>query len=625
MRFRLLFALALLLLASGLSAQPSADLERYAHRQHEVIYDYVVDIDVQADGELEVTERITVQALGRNIQRGIYRDFPTRYRDRYGNRVNVAFSMLSAQLDNKAVAWRQESVDKGVRIYLGDGQMLPVPAQYTYEMRYRTNWQVGFFENHDEVYFNAIGHSWVFPILQAQVNVRLPAAVPATDLLAECFTGMQGAVERACQAQVQEGQTTWKLTRSLNRNEGMTVVLAFPKGVVAAPSQAAKIKRFLYDNLGILVGLLGFLLWLGWCMWRWWQHGRDPAKGVIYPRYEAPQQYGPAMLRYVQRRSTDATVMVADLLALAVGGRLKIDKRARRIGKPVWQLHPLPATQGTPIDAFTEEQQVLYHALFAQKATAQPVQVLKSLFQTAKPMDDAQLAMVEISQSSQQLLNRAMYAHASKINERAKKRYYQHNVGEILLAGALALGVLIASMVLAANVLFVVILAVVLLFCWVCFAYLIGKPTDKGRALMDEIEGFKLYMSVAERDELAAQTGMQDAPEMTSQHYQALLPYAVALGIENKWSDKFTAAVGAAAAMQAASSMAWAPADFSVSSFASRSGGGLGSMVSAMSSDMSSSMASASTPPSSSSGSSFGGGGGGSSGGGGGGGGGGGW
>ena len=62
------FAAALFLLTH----QVRAETERINH--------YHSDIEVQKDGSLAVTETIQVTAAGRKIKRGIYRDFPTRYK-----------------------------------------------------------------------------------------------------------------------------------------------------------------------------------------------------------------------------------------------------------------------------------------------------------------------------------------------------------------------------------------------------------------------------------------------------------------------------------------------------------------------------------------------------------------
>ena len=72
-----------------------------------------------------------------------------------------------------------------MRVNFGDDDLLPVPAEYSYALSYRTTRQLGFFADHDELYWNAIGTGWVFPIDTARVEVRLPEPVPPDRLRAE--------------------------------------------------------------------------------------------------------------------------------------------------------------------------------------------------------------------------------------------------------------------------------------------------------------------------------------------------------------------------------------------------------------------------------------------------------
>jgi uncharacterized membrane protein len=139
------------------------------------------------------------------------------------------------------------------------------------------------------------------------------------------------------------------------------------------------------------------------------------------------------------------------------------------------------------------------------------------------------------------------------------------------------------------------------------FGWLLKTPTVAGRKLMDRIEGFRLYLDLAEGNDLR----LVDEPPLTPALYERNLPAALALGVEQKWAERFATVFATQAAAQSPSwyhGDRWDPGD--VSGFSSSLG-----------SSFSSAISSASTPP----GSSSGGGGGGSSGGGGGGGGGGGW
>jgi uncharacterized membrane protein YgcG len=128
---------------------------------------------------------------------------------------------------------------------------------------------------------------------------------------------------------------------------------------------------------------------------------------------------------------------------------------------------------------------------------------------------------------------------------------------------------------------------------------------------MDQIEGFREYLAVAEEDRL----NFVNPPEKTPELFERFLPYAVALDCQNAWGAKFAGVLAAAGAAAAATGWYVGSRDWSndPASFADHLG-----------SDLSQTISSSSTAPGSSSG---GGGssGGGSSGGGGGGGGGGGW
>ncbi len=134
-------------------------------------------------------------------------------------------------------------------------------------------------------------------------------------------------------------------------------------------------------------------------------------------------------------------------------------------------------------------------------------------------------------------------------------------------------------------------------------------PHPQGRAILDQIEGFRMYMTTAEEERLK----VLHPPEKTPELFERYLPYAMALDCENEWNAKFAAVLAAAAAAGAA--VGASPSWYHGSNWSS------GGFSRDLSSGLASSISSASVAPGSSSGSS----GGGFSGGGGGGGGGSGW
>ena len=139
------------------------------------------------------------------------------------------------------------------------------------------------------------------------------------------------------------------------------------------------------------------------------------------------------------------------------------------------------------------------------------------------------------------------------------------------------------------------------------FAFLLKQPTKAGQAAMDQIRGFRMYLSTAEGDEF------RSAPPRTPELFETMLPFAIALGVESAWGERFNDVLRDAA--QNGNGPRW---------YGGHSWNEIGAanhFSSMVGSSLSSAVASSSVAPGSSSGSS----GGGSSGGGGGGGGGGGW
>ena len=148
----------------------------------ERILDFRSDIIVMHDGWIQVTETITVQAEGNRIKRGIYRDFPTEYFDRAGNRYEVDFVPMTVLRDDAAEDWHTRQVQRGVRVYFGNADRFLDPGRYTYTFRYRASRMLGFFENHDELYWNVTGFDWAFPIDHATATVDLKFDVPAAKI-----------------------------------------------------------------------------------------------------------------------------------------------------------------------------------------------------------------------------------------------------------------------------------------------------------------------------------------------------------------------------------------------------------------------------------------------------------
>ncbi len=145
-----------------------------AAAQTERINHFTSAISVQTNGALAVAETIEVTSAAQQMQHGIYRDFPQLYHGKLGLRTRTGFNVESVERDGQTEPYHVEKRDNGVRVYIGSASVMLPPGQHTYKLIYQTDRQLGFFPTHDELYWNATGNAWAFPIDVATVTVTLP-------------------------------------------------------------------------------------------------------------------------------------------------------------------------------------------------------------------------------------------------------------------------------------------------------------------------------------------------------------------------------------------------------------------------------------------------------------------
>jgi uncharacterized membrane protein YgcG len=636
--------------AVGLSAQ---DVEE--------ILSYDVGIEVAGGGSMLVTETIRVRALGDEIRRGIYRDFPTSF-PRWANlgRIEAPFAVRSVTRDGRSEPFTLEARGGdagrgGVRIRIGDADVILQPGVYTYVIVYDTDRWIRFGEAQTQLYWNVTGNGWSFPIRSASVRIEIPELRVTPTL--ESWTGPDGSQDNDASGRWDGASNTVEFAtdRALSAYEGLTVRVTFPAGELTPPSEAQRSEWFRLDWGGYLDAgyVVLFVVAIYLLMWR--RVGIDPVTGPLRLRTQPPDGYSPAALGFIEERGYDQSQLSAAIVNLAFKGALTIKESG-----DAWSLH---STEGDP-EGLSREEAILYESLLGDRD------------------------MIELQRTRHSELRKAIKAFRRSLEKRLEREYFANNrlwflaglvasiVGLAALAWrwrylieppALFLGVwltgwtvgvatfawriallyrtavagthplawiaavgltlfalpffaaeIVVSVILSTMVPFHIVLAAISLGGTnILFYHLLERPTLKGRGILDQISGFRAYLEGADGAAAAdGRTGV-DAPGAV-QHFERFLPYAIALGIEDRWTEAFGDALAPTADQSTPGIMPWYHHD--------RSSFTTAGLTFALGATLASTMSVASSPPSSS-GSGGGGGfsGGGSSGGGGGGGGGGGW
>jgi len=647
-------ALLTLFLSSSHAAYPS-----------EVILSFDSRITVHKDSTMTVTETIKVNAEGNQIKRGIYRDFPTIYKGGY----TVGFTIREVKRDGSPDSYHTENLQNGLRVYIGKRDIFIPHGEHTYELTYDTDRQLGFFDDHDELYWNVTGNGWIFPIEKASATVILPDDIPQDKIAIDGYTGPQGSKAKELTAFQQHGNPYFITTQPLRAYEGLTIVVGWPKGYITQPPAGSRpqeaetagssgrhhheMQLVMPSKDKIVHCELMILLLLVYYIVVWARFGRDPEKGVIVPLFAPPKGVSPAACRYITHMYYDDRAFTAALISMAVKGSIVIEE----IGKVVYTIK---RGKTDPSNLTAEEKDVLENLLGkSDKITLEnsnhekikeaidslkdslkmaceqvyfvtntqyfipgllisiAILVFSAFFMTSNMTADRMIPMIFMCAwltgwSFGVVL--LVLTVGGKWKEFFRKKGFMA-FGEAVFISLFALPFVffeiagMAMMVTFTSLMMPVIL-LELVILNLLFYHLLKAPTVAGRPVMDAIEGFKMYLGTAEKDEIRN----MGAPAETPQLFERYLPYAIALDMENEWSKRFAEVLSKASI----GGGGYVPVWYSGSSFDPSN---MGSFASSMGDSLSSAISSSSTAP----GSSSGGGGGGSSGGGGGGGGGGGW
>ncbi|WP_394165135.1 DUF2207 domain-containing protein [Neptunomonas phycophila] len=604
----------------------------------ERILDYQTDVTVLEDGTLLVTETIQVQAQGQQIKRGIYRDIPTTYDNPDGSRHHVDFILTDVTRDGQPENFHTKAQANGTRIYIGSQNVILPTARYTYQLRYQMKRMIQFGDNTDELFFNVIGTGFVFPIDRAKARIQLPENAIISDSIA--YTGRQGSREHnANLSPINSHTIEVESSQPLSPYEGISLAVAWNKGVISEPTLADKLRWVWKDGMLILIAIAGFAATGLYLYFAWSKVGRDPSKDAIIARFTPPKDLSPAACQLILDRKYRPRGMAAALTNMVAKEYLSIEQSSKRVFtltriKESADLSPGEAILAARLFPSLNSKLTLNRTYnpSLKSATAAFKAKLNNEYGRTNFSTNRQyaifgafiafvplLAMILLSNNIEAVASSIFTIVATFIlGQSVRKAVTQRS--RPLILNILTNGVPVLFIIVMLNSFqqfgfFESAAAVAMItysFCTTAllglFTWLLEAPTVAGQKLVEQIEGFKLYLSVAEKDRL----NFQHPPEMTLGLFEEYLPYAIALGVENEWGMAFESTLSNTELTTASASR-------------SRFGGSRRAlaMSTVVASQLESTIASASTPPSSSSSSGFSSSG--SSGGGGGGGGGGGW
>lgn len=497
----------------------------------EEISSFAADVEINPDASLSITEEIQYDFEGAE-RRGIFRNIPVSYETDTGNR--RIFVEVSEVLQNGEPAQIKESREGGnLRIRIGDPDVT-ITGAHTYEITYNVRGALNFFDDETaELYWDVVGDRWEVPIRSASANVFLAEGRDADteDITSRCFAGPVGS-NASCE---NLSETTDPLgmtasTGNIQPGEAMTAVLNFPANLVKQPGALTSWWWWLQANPLVPLPLVAFII----SFFVWYRWGKDPeGRGVVVTQYEPPQNLKPVLVGALIDETVHTRDITAGIIYLAEQGFIEIERIDKKwlLGSHDYILRK----KRSFTDIKNETYQDLIEAVFASAAGGSIFEKLTgSSTESAEEITEVQLSDLKESQSFQ----RAIKGIKADVDQEMRDRCWfapQNNKANLLLVGiiiiTMALLFFVGSSLSGPSVL----AAFVSIAISIGFLALMKKKTKEGAILQEDLEGFKHFLSMTQKERL----DFHNAPERNPQEFMQYLPYAIALGVEDKWAKQF--------------------------------------------------------------------------------------
>ena len=477
------------------------------------IADFKDTIGINQQGRTVVSEQITLVFVG--DWHGIHRTIPVEYPGPHGTNYSL-FVDVTSVTDEAGNKLKYESHTSGgfldLKIYIPGA----VDTTKTVLINYAVRNGIRYFDNYDEFYWNVTGNDWPVPIDHASAFVHFPDNAYGS-LRAQAFTGAYGSTDHEATSDVGGSDVTFETTNPLPMRGGLTIDVYIPKGILKEPSALTKLGWFIGSNP---IMFLPFVT-LGVMFVLWWYKGRDPDPGMsVAPMYEAPKDISPAEGGTLIDDVIHPRDITSTIVDLAVRGYIKIEE--------------------------TNEAGVLFHHKDYVFRLLKPQKEWDAL----APHERVMMENIFLAGDSTRLssLKNRFYKVIPTIREdifsglRSKGMYLldpesanAYSIGAaVVILAPFAIAQFTGYKNFFDSVPSLIVAGLISAVIWWLFARQMSAKTIKGGRTRVAVLGFQEFMNRVDADRLK---------KMPPDTFEKCLPFAMALGVEHVWAQKFAGIV----------------------------------------------------------------------------------
>ncbi|MBE0392996.1 hypothetical protein BJQ96_02858 [Flavobacterium sp. PL0002] len=538
----------------------------YGNAQEKIIR-FDAKIQIQHSGIIQVTESIQIKAEGNQFKHGLLRVLPLNRKDKDGNEIDLGYEINSIKKDGIKEPYFTKEEDDFYKIYIGSKDRDLDVGTYTYQITYSLPYQIGYFDDYDELYWNVTGNDWQFSIDHAACEIYLPKENAEFKSLYS-YSGSDGAKGSNATNRLINNKTVASFSiDGLRPYEGLTVAASFDKELVLPPSTLEKSASFYKQIKEMLWSVVFGIAALFFCFYQRFGKKRNRSSAII-PEFRPPFAWSPAIVGYVYNNGLNDEVYMASVINTAVKGAIKINETIDEGVFTNSKIYEIEVLNKTPSNLSDEEQ-----AFF--KPLADRVRILVSMtsykiFEKAyngwqnRVAKQIKIESYHVSTTRKKWLGFLLLVNIGLIFLLLSRTKGYVNYGFLIpsIAGSIAivlwlrkkiehLGLIILRGLLCffwvIPTVFIYIFSLfsatwmqlgvqaVIILAYVVYVFSIEKHTQIGLEAMERIEGFKMYLETAEKDRM----NMLNPPEQTPELFEELLPYAIALDVDVAWGKQF--------------------------------------------------------------------------------------
>lgn len=490
----------------------------------EKIVSFDVLLEPQRDGII-VTEKITYKFPEQAIKRGIYRDIITQEsRDIFENSLNYGIGLEILEVTNERgnpYHYLKNKLSDGLRIKIGRSNKY-VKGIKTYIIKYKVFGAIRFFESHDEIYWNATGHYWSVRIEKARVRIKLPSNL---ELLADkyvTYTGYYGQ-KKTLPTHTSFGLIESQTDTLLRPNQGISIIAGFKKGFFKEPTSLEKLGFFLSGNPWlkglIILPLIVFFVMLV----LFFKFGREVHHYSPVVKYDAPEGLSPAQVGALYDDRVNLSDIVSIIMDMAAKGQWKIELKEET--GLLWFKNQIVKF------TLNDDKINIYKGLMEYERT------VKERFEGAAKageltMEDLKYKFAKVIPEIESEILKSIEPYY---------RYSPHKIVKVttMVTILIAIGFYIfydlfpiLKNFLETDISFIIGIFFSY-FIVSAFLKVMPRKNRKGARIYSEILGYKDFLEKVEVETLKKM--LTQDPRLFEHH----LPYAVALGCLDDWSDKF--------------------------------------------------------------------------------------